>query len=235
LDYEAWHEQRIARAGGRFEATAAWHQMALEHIDLSALRGRRILEIGCGAGEMAKVLSEGTGAHVIAADVSETAVRQARKTAPLARVVGASVTSLPFDDDYFDLVVSLETLEHVPDWTKGLDELVRVTKPGGKLVITTPNYLGLVGLYRLWLRLRGERFTEGGQPVNNCVTTAGRVVRLWARGLKVEAVEGRVMQLPLPGGETKHLPEWPKWLCQHGCTVATKRLPPLRRRRSNGD
>jgi SAM-dependent methyltransferase len=188
----------------------------------------RVLEIGCGSGAFAKYLSN-QGADLTAADFSPRAVELATKLlAGRAQTVVADVQSLPFPDESFDLVVSLETLEHVPDPDRGLAELVRVTRRGGRLIVTTPNYLGLVGLYRVYLRLTGRRFTEMGQPVNNPLTLVGRVMKLRKLGCRVDAVDGAVHLLPVPRFHAVRLRflEHPhgitKWFAHHGLTAATR-------------
>jgi len=55
--------------------------------------------------------------------------------------------SLPFMDEYFDLVVSAETLEHVPNMQKAFNEIVRVTKNSGHIAITLPNFINTTLLF----------------------------------------------------------------------------------------
>lgn len=187
-----------------------------------------MLEIGCGRGAFAKYLAD-QGAELTAGDFSPHAVELAATLLEgRARTVVADVQSLPFPDESFDLVVSLETLEHVPDPDRGLAELVRVTKRGGRLIVTTPNYLGLVGLYRVYLRLTGRRFTEMGQPINKTLTLIGRVIKLRRLGCRVDAVDGAVHLLPVPRFRAVRLQflEHPhgltKWFAHHGLTAATR-------------
>lgn len=218
--YDAWHADRICGEASGRRAIHVWHEMALER--LGDIGGLRVLDAGCGTGEFARELVR-RGAHVAAVDLSPRAVAEAREISGAYCQV-ATVTDLPYPDGSFDLVVCLETLEHVPDWALGLDELIRITRPGGRLIVTTPNYLSLVGLYRLCLRLTGRRFTEMGQPVNKCLTTAGIWWRLRRAGLWVTHIDGRGMQVPLPGGRTASFPslERFRWLCEHACAVAYK-------------
>ena len=221
--YDTWHADRIRGEASGPRATGAWHEMVLARI--GDIGGLRVLEAGCGTGELARELVR-RGAHVAAIDLSPRAVAEAREISGAYCQV-ASVTDLPYPDGSFDLVVCVETLQHVQDWTGGLAELVRVTRAGGRLIVTIPNYLSLVGLYRLYLRLTGRHFTEMGQPVNKCLTTVGLWWRLCRAGLWVTHVDGRVIQLPLPGGRTTFVPKLERfrWLCQHACTVAYKPIP----------
>jgi SAM-dependent methyltransferase len=223
--YDRWHS---TRAGTEDEptATAPWHELAKRHV--GDVRGLRVLEIGCGRGAFAKHLA-GAGARVVAADFSPSAVSLARELlGDSCETLVADVQAIPFPDESFDLVVSLETLEHVPDPAGGLAELVRVTRRGGRLVVTTPNYLSLLGLYRLTRRLAGRPFTEGGQPINQPLLLPARAWRLRRLGCRVDAVDGRGHTLTIPKLCDVDLPwlERPhavtKWFAHHGLTAATR-------------
>lgn len=100
----------------------------------------RMLEIGCGEGYGASVLSQHAG-HVIAGDVAADAVAHARDKyhAPNISWVVFDAQKLPFADGAFDATCSLQVIEHFPDAEAHLDEVVRVTEPGGLHYVTTPN------------------------------------------------------------------------------------------------
>lgn len=226
--YDDWHRGRADTAEGRPTPTAPWHLTATRH--LGDVRGLRVLEIGCGLGAFAELLAE-RGASLVAADFSPAAVEQAAERLrgyDDATAIVADIEALPFPDESFDLVVSLETLEHVPHPPRGLAELVRVTRLGGRLIVTSPNYFSLMAVSRVLLRLVGKRYTEIGQPVNKWVTLAGRVWRLRRLGCRIEAVEGSHQLFLVPGFTTFRLTwlERParlaRWTCYHGCTVATR-------------
>lgn len=100
--------------------------------------GRRVLDVACGEGYGTEMLARGGARTAIGADVDGPTVERAN-----ARYSGefdqADIAALPFDDDSFDLIVSFETIEHVPDAGSALTELARVLAPGGLLLISTPN------------------------------------------------------------------------------------------------
>jgi SAM-dependent methyltransferase len=56
------------------------------------------------------------------------------------QVVQGDARQMPFDDDYFDMVMAASVLEHVPDFWRAVDEMKRCLKPGGWLIISTPGY-----------------------------------------------------------------------------------------------
>ena len=98
--------------------------------------GRRVLDAACGEGYGTALLAA-AGADAVGVDVDEATVEHARRRHGVEAKV-ADVAALPFDDGAFDLVVSFETIEHVQDAERALDELARVRAPGGLLMISTP-------------------------------------------------------------------------------------------------
>ena len=108
---------------------------------------RRILEVGCGWGELAEWLTGETGAEVVATDLSPRMVELARGRGLDARV--ADVQQLPFDDDSFDVAVAAWMLYHVPDLERGIAELARVLRAGGRLVAVTNSRFHLIELREL--------------------------------------------------------------------------------------
>jgi SAM-dependent methyltransferase len=115
----------------------------------------RILEVGCGEGELAERLLYETSADVVAIDQSPRMVELARKRG--VRAVVGRAEELPFDDESFDCVVAAWMLYHVEDLTRALGEILRVLAPGGRLVAVTNGQDHLKELYELigregWVR-----------------------------------------------------------------------------------
>ena len=225
--YDEWHRPRAVDAGR--PADSPWHRLALPYV--GDVDGRSVLEIGCGVGEFTRLLAE-RGAAVTGADISPVAVEQARREVaafPNASAVVADICALPFASASFQLVISLETIEHSLAPGQALSELVRVAKPGGRVIVSHPNYMGLIGLYRVTSRVAGRRFAEGGQPVNKWTTVAGTIRRLKRLGCRVDAVDGAVFTLPIARRRELDL-SWidgvhrvAKWVARHTLVVATKR------------
>ncbi|HET7172502.1 MAG TPA: class I SAM-dependent methyltransferase [Gaiellales bacterium] len=92
-------------------------------------RPNRILEVGCGTGEFAALL---TAPEVVCVDASPAAVDAARSKGLTAHVGDAQ--GLPFPDASFDVVVANWMLYHVPDRARAIAELARVLRPGGRFV-----------------------------------------------------------------------------------------------------
>jgi len=107
---------------------------------LDGLRISAALDIGCGNGQFMVFLKDRMKVKKVAGvDISEKAVREARDRGLEAHVVDVSSKNLPFENDYFDLVICSEVIEHVFDTDFLLKEIWRVLKANKHLLITTPN------------------------------------------------------------------------------------------------
>lgn len=114
---------------------------------VAAAAPERILEVGCGWGELAGMLAEATGAEVVAIDLSPRMVELARERGVAAEL--ADVQDLPFEDESFDVAVAAWMLYHVPNLERGVAELARVLRPGGRLVAVTNSVRHLIELREL--------------------------------------------------------------------------------------
>jgi SAM-dependent methyltransferase len=105
-------------------------------------RGKRVLDIGCGAGYGSAELA-GAALSVTAADIAAEAVDWGRRhfSRPNLRFVQASAAALPHSDASFDMVVAFEVIEHLEDWGAFLREARRVLAPNGQFIVSTPNRL----------------------------------------------------------------------------------------------
>jgi SAM-dependent methyltransferase len=126
---------------------------------------RRLLEIGCGWGEFAVRVRDELGSEVVAVDLSPRMVELACERGLDARV--ADVQALPFGGGEFDCVAALWMLYHVPELDRGLGEIARVLRPGGRLVAATSSHEHLVELWSLVGRNRASEpdrfFAETGE------------------------------------------------------------------------
>jgi SAM-dependent methyltransferase len=127
------HEDRHWWYRGRLRIV----RQEVEHLDLP--EGAQILDAGCGSGRVLDELAH--FGDVVGVDLSPAAVAAA--WARGHRVATARVEELPFADATFDLVTCLDVIEHTPDDLRALSELMRVTRPGGHLLITVPAYQAL--------------------------------------------------------------------------------------------
>lgn len=105
------------------------------------LSGKRVLDVACGVGLGSRLFAERGSATVIAVDISNEAIRYGREhyAHPDVRYCLGDASQLPFPDQTFDVVISLETLEHVARFQLFLQEVHRMLNAGGVFVISTPN------------------------------------------------------------------------------------------------
>lgn len=142
-----------ARATLRGEIYRARHAVVLDWIDGLALKpGARLLEIGCGAGFLSIALAK-RGFRVNAIDSVESMIEQARlhaaemieNTSLLSLDVG-DVNAMAFEDNSFDLVVGVGVIPWLERPELAMQEVARVTKPNGYVILTTDNRAGMISL-----------------------------------------------------------------------------------------
>jgi SAM-dependent methyltransferase len=148
----------------------------------SAPRAARLLEVGYGSGvfvpELARRADAVFGADLHRNGAAVTASLAARGCQ--AGLVTASAGGLPYRDGAFDTVVTVSTLEFVPDVAAAVSELVRVTAKGGRLVIVTPGQSRLLDLgLRVLTRERAEDTFEGRRSlVVPAVQRSARIIEI---------------------------------------------------------
>jgi SAM-dependent methyltransferase len=120
-----------------------WWHLGMREIEAALLRGRlhgSVLDAGCGTGGfLAWAEARGTFSRLAGVDISVEAIELAREVVPSAELRVAPLGKLPFADGEFDLAVSHDVLQHVPEaeLDPGLRELARVIRPGGALLVRT--------------------------------------------------------------------------------------------------
>lgn len=166
-EYDVWHQRVFEEDPAHEDASSPWYQLVREKI--GSVAGLRVLEVACGRGGFVRELVH-NGAYVTGCDLSLAALRIGREKPLRAGLNGdgrglvqGDAQKLPFADSSFDLVISCETIEHVPDAQSALREMYRVTRPGGRLFLTTPNYSNFMGLYELYAKIR-HRGRKDAQP-----------------------------------------------------------------------
>ena len=136
----------LARLQQNLAATPALAERRRAVIDtLDPHRGERVIELGCGAGLLLREIGMALGPHGLAAgiDISPdqaAAARAACREAPAVAAETGDMTALARPDAVFDAAVTVEALEHVPDTDAALAEILRVLKPGGRLLCLATNW-----------------------------------------------------------------------------------------------
>jgi demethylmenaquinone methyltransferase / 2-methoxy-6-polyprenyl-1,4-benzoquinol methylase len=134
--------------------TAGMHQRWRERaVELARVGpGSRALDVATGTGDLAIALRE-RGAEVVGVDFAEKMLEVARRKAPAIDFRQGNALALEFADDEFDAATVGFGARNFDDLERGLGEMARVVKPGGRVVvleITTPQKPPLSSFFRLW-------------------------------------------------------------------------------------
>ncbi|UGT41893.1 class I SAM-dependent methyltransferase [Nocardia yamanashiensis] len=113
------------------------HEIAYTEL-LDQCRDKVVLEAGSGEGYGANMIAE-VAAKVIGLDYDDSAVAHVRAKYPRVEMIQGNLADLPLEDGSVDIVVNFQVIEHLWDQAQFLRECLRVLKPGGKLLISTPN------------------------------------------------------------------------------------------------
>jgi len=171
------------------------------------VQNKVVLDCACGIGYGSNYL-KGKASLVIGGDISREAIKSAKS---LYRQEGLSflqldATKLPFGDNFFDVIVSVETIEHLENYNSFLSECARVLKRGGTFICTTPNRYRLIfpfkkplwpfhtqeftvrefrNLVRLFFQVEGL-FYQPSSPKGIIVSLGGKLLSHIPRGSQIK-------------------------------------------------
>jgi len=138
------------------------------------VRGSLVVEAGCGEGYGGQLLAEAGAVLVAGLDLDLPSLRHVAAAYPGVRPVRANLVSLPLADGSAGVVVSSQVVEHLWDQDGFVRECARVLRPGGRLVVTTPN----------------RRTFPPGNPFHRRELDAAELSRLVGGHLEVDQVLG---------------------------------------------
>lgn len=200
--YDNWHQSIYDADPEHEDAASPWYKLVCEYIGNVA--GVHVLEVACGRGGFVRQMAR-EGARIVGCDFSSAALRAASTKlltpsgSPLAMFVQGDAQSIPFADNAFDVVVSCETIEHLPNVQTALYEMYRVTRPGGRLLLTTPNYFNFMGLYEIYALFRHSS-RKDDQPFDRRQWFPQVLNWIRKAGWTIVCTDGTVHQFPFVPG-----------------------------------
>ncbi len=151
-----------------FFVPALFQEWAGRIVDVAQLHlGQRVLDVACGTGIVARTAAErvGTSGAVVGLDINDGMLAVARQKNARIDWRQGRAEAMPFDDHIFDVVVSQFGLMFFENRVEAIREMMRVLKPGGRLVVAvwgplseTPGYAAMVNLLQ---RLIGDKAADG--------------------------------------------------------------------------
>lgn len=156
--------------------SAPFGQVLLENIDYNS-KFKRILDIGFGNGFPLFELSQRYGAstQIYGIDIDDSVVSQLKSKITSNKISNISVVkgnaeNLPFEDNYFDLIVSNNGINNVDSIEKAIDECSRVCKPGGNFIFTFNLKDTYSDFYRIFnQKLKDNNLTEEIEKIENYI------------------------------------------------------------------
>lgn len=133
----------------------------------------KILDFGCGDGRSVPVWGLVGEAHGF--DLSESAMKRAGEIFPTFSFKYGDACNAEFNNDFYDIIISQEVIEHIIDQDKYIDECFKLLKPGGSLILTTPNKF-------YFDRVKGGNYSK--QPIENIVD-AGQLKKMVSKRFKI--------------------------------------------------
>jgi len=211
-------DRTVARDARHYESNVAFaRQRFQEGVELAAAfhdkyngRPLHILDLGAGTGGVSAALAADGKHRVVAIDVvANEDLRKLRSAVRVEQVIGTA-DALPFENESFDIVLCLETIEHLPDARTSAREMMRVLRSGGQVMITTPARLRFLtkpdphyqvrGLALLPDALQRKVVVEklkltDSYDVQHLFWTAGGMIRMFPNRGRVETL----VAIPWPG------------------------------------
>ena len=164
----------------RLRVDVALHMIKSERERIG--KSLKVLDVGCGDGTYSKTILD-MGNEVYGIDIRPERVRSAKQKGIKAKVADLT-KSLPFRDEFFDLVHAAEILEHIYDTEFFLHEVKRVLKKNGVLVVTVPNIACLPNRIRVILGLYPKYIAPARRHWG-----VGEHIRAFTKGMLTELLE----------------------------------------------
>jgi len=161
-----WFDWRYAERGLKSMRPYKAYSQFLDCLQVET--GKRLLDVGCGTGFLLKAGSE-RGLRTYGVDVSEEAVQLATNVSPFSVVSVGREEHLRFENNFFDYLTCIGTLEHFLDMRKGLEEMKRVTKKDALFCLMVPNSSSILWKVFRFFNIIDTDSNENAYPLSEWV------------------------------------------------------------------
>jgi len=172
----------------------SWYSFMLPELIKEIKKDSKILELGCGQSKGLRYLVENNyiyPSNAYGIDQSEEAVNFSKNKLPKSNFSQGDIYNLKFEPNKFDYIFLMEVIEHLENPSQALEEVSRILKPGGKLVLSFPNYINFPWLI---VRILSEKLNKPNwivlQPVDKIYGVNTIVNLCKKKGLKYEKCIG---------------------------------------------
>lgn len=130
-----WHKHKTTQVADQIDAFLTFREKT--GLNYEDIKGKVVLDAGCGAGRFTQVVALDEAKLAIGVDLSDSVVVAAENTAQYRNVfiMHGDINSLPFADGYFDVIFSIGVLHHTPNTKQAFMNLSRKLKKGGRMSI----------------------------------------------------------------------------------------------------
>ncbi len=162
------------------------------------VKGKKILDIGCGFGRLSLLCALKKADRVVAVDLSEPLIKALDNTIRFLNLKNVEAhimdaEKLDFEPNQFDIIYCCEVIEHLPSPVKALRLIHSLLKPTGSLILSTPNALNIVGFKQRFMKLFHHNWISpygAGQPELHMFTPMSLRALLSTLGFEIKALRG---------------------------------------------
>lgn len=168
-------------------------------LDMSPpLKGKAVLDVGCGFGRLSIFCALKQAARVVAVDLSKPLIQSLEQTGKSLKLFNLETyvmdaEELKFQSEQFDIIYCCEVIEHLITPLRTLRLMQSLLKPGGSLILSTPNGLNVVGFKQRFLKLFHYNWVSPygtGQPELHMFTPMNIKMLLAASNFKIKCLRG---------------------------------------------
>ncbi len=194
LPEEIMEKKDIEDISGNTKTSDYYHFQRPDIIELVPASAKRILDVGCAAGVVGKILKERGAIEVVGIEVVEEAAREANQHLDKVIIGNIEEIDLDYPEGYFDCVILADVLEHLYNPWQALAKLRRYLAPGGKLVCSIPN-IGHVSILRDLLSGSWKYEEAGILDITHLrfFTLEGAFTLLMSAGFEVDNVTSKII------------------------------------------